>query len=1292
MASQMQGFFLTLTSSATFGIDAPNIDILIDGVVFTSFSESEVTGLGSTTQTFYIPYTGVPASIGARINDGSAEVGRTVTLDNVLINGRDIRDATLMGGQGQQATFSFADNLDFNMTDTTWMFGQQAPTIGMFGTPTYVGTAAMDFHNGSKTELDVIDLGDGHDTANGNQDNDIIFGGLGNDKLVGAAGIDVLVGGAGNDTLRGQLGDDILYGEDGDDTIYGNEGNDVLNGGLGNDLMNGFDDDDIMYGEAGVDRLLGGTGNDRIYGGDDKDFLYGEEGNDHIYGGTGNDIIDGGDGDNIIDGGDGNDRIYGGAAVDTIVGGAGLDTIYAGAGDDTIDGGDDNDRIEGNDGNDIINGDAGQDNISGGAGDDTIDGGTSADTLHGDDGNDIVNGGDHNDTLYGDLGNDTLNGDAGSDRVYGGDGDDDVSGGTGNDFLYGDAGADTLNGGSGSDRLYGGVGADTLNGGDHDDTIDGGDGNDILNGDGGHDILRGDAGADTLNGGNGNDNLFGGDGDDNLNGGDGVDRLKGGIGNDTLHGGNDDDVLAGEDGDDIIYGDAGNDKLYGQAGNDTLHGGDGDDKISGREGNDILNGNAGNDSLTYDGIDVIDGGADTDTLTVSGYDTVTIDFSSGLATNVEVIDMANQNGIAAVNNLQISMADIAAHTDSGSITITGDLGLDQVNFSLTGFEVRGADVTINSVDYAEFTLGGSTAFIQIGLVYNGSVLAPSGGGGGGGGNTPTTGDDFLTGTAAADTISGLAGNDTIIGDDGHDILNGDEGNDSVYGGRGNDTINGGDGNDILYASLTGSIEQGVNPATVEANNSGVFYNSDTGNFYQFVSASVTQGAASAAAAATTINGIAGHLATITSSAENTFIGNLTGTSFAWIDGTDSATEGTFVWTEGPDSGTQFWTDVGNYQNFYQSTPTTNSGARDNVLFLGDTYSDTWYAWESAYNTNYVIEWEGGAITQETIIGYDSRNETNYLNGGDGDDTLHGSMGNDVLIGGNGADVIEGGAGNDKLYASGFSDAEIQTILTANPGVSYSEETGNFYRFITTGSNYGEALAAATGSTINGVTGHLATITSQDENAFITNLVGANFAWIDGSDADTEGTFSWTAGADAGVQFWNDIGNYENWYQNSPTSNSGANDHVTFLGTNYNGQWYVFADNTTQGYVVEWDASDFDTETSANSLSGGLGADDLYASTGLDTFIFKADSAFVDVDTIYGFDNAEDIIDASDVLAGLTVDATNINDYISIDQTTGVRIDVTGSGTFGTATQIAIFQGATGVDDALTMFNEGELIV
>lgn len=488
----MNGFYLTVTSSALYTLDAPIIDILIDGIAYTSFTESEITGTGTTTHHFFIELTGTtPSSISAQINDSSSEVGREVLFEEFLLNGRDIRQASQIDSENQAPSFNFTDNLDFNLTDTEYIFGQAEPVVATFGTPTFVSTTGADFHNGSRLEDDIVDLGDGNDVVNGNQGDDILFGGAGNDRLIGSFGADVLVGGDGIDELRGQVGDDIIYGGADRDFIYGNEGNDTLNGGAGSDRINGFDDNDLIYGGTGDDILNGDAGDDRIFGEDGKDFINGGIGNDYIDAGIGDDVIDAGEGDDTVMGGEGNDRIFTYDGADIIDGGAGLDFIRAGDGDDMVSGGDGNDNIFGEDGNDTINGDGGQDVISGGLGDDTINGGGGADRLFGDEGNDTINGGDFNDTIFGGAGNDIINGDAGSDRILGGDDADIINGGRGFDFLLGESGNDTINGGNGDDLIGGGNGDDILEGGNGNDTLDGGDGNDTLNGGAGNDTIYG---------------------------------------------------------------------------------------------------------------------------------------------------------------------------------------------------------------------------------------------------------------------------------------------------------------------------------------------------------------------------------------------------------------------------------------------------------------------------------------------------------------------------------------------------------------------------------------------------------------------------------------------------------------------------------------------------------------------------------------------------------------------------------------------------------------------------------
>jgi hypothetical protein len=145
-----------------------------------------------------------------------------------------------------------------------------------------------------------------------------------------------------------------------------------------------------------------------------------------------------------------------------------------------------------------------------------------------------------------------------------------------------------------------------------------------------------------------------------------------------------------------------------------------------------------------------------------------------------------------------------------------------------------------------------------------------------------------------------------------------------------------------------------------------------------------------------INGVASHLATLTSSAEQTFVGGLVnGGDWAWIDGSDSAVEGTFRWESGPESGTAFNNGVLNW--FGGGGPNPNSAAADNVL-IWDGGGDVLYVY-TAGNTafGYVAEWEGSSLLVPTVSLVNTTAETVSLSGGDGQDTLYGGTGIDTFI-------------------------------------------------------------------------------------------------------------------------------------------------------------------------------------------------------------------------------------------------------------------------------------------------------
>jgi OOP family OmpA-OmpF porin len=126
-----------------------------------------------------------------------------------------------------------------------------------------------------------------------------------------------------------------------------------------------------------------------------------------------------------------------------------------------------------------------------------------------------------------------------------------------------------------------------------------------------------------------------------------------------------------------------------------------------------------------------------------------------------------------------------------------------------------------------------------------------------------------------------------------------------------------------------------------------------GHYYEFVSTGLNWTSAKAAAAAKTYYGLAGYLATITGSAENSFI-NAKLTATGWIGASDAAVEGTWRWVTGPENGQLL-----SYTNWAPGEPNNYGSGEDYAQFYFNGVG-TWNDLDGTGALGYVVEYGGTA--------------------------------------------------------------------------------------------------------------------------------------------------------------------------------------------------------------------------------------------------------------------------------------------------------------------------------------------
>ncbi|MBI2253461.1 MAG: hypothetical protein HYU58_02455 [Proteobacteria bacterium] len=811
-------------------------------------------------------------------------------------------------------------------------------------------------------------------------------------------------------------------------------------------------------------------------------------------------------------------------------------------------------HLFGGDGNDLVTGGSGNDILFGQDGDDTLNGATGDDALFGGNGNDILNGGSGNDQVFAE---------AGDDRILwkSGDGVDLADGGSGNDLLevQGTMGGDVFqvaaNGTGVTISTEGGQPSNITATNVEEVKIIGKAGDDIFNVVGNvasltHLTIDGGAGNDTISGGNGNDLLIGGEGNDIIDGNQGNDTVLMGAGNDVF-------TWDPGDGSDVVDGGAGQDRLdfNGSNASEIMN-------ISANGGHAVLGRNIANITMDLDNVEHIKirtlGGTDqvvVDDLHETDVKLVTVDLAGSNNAGDGSADDVIANGTAGNNTITLRSIGGAIEIDRFGATVrveNGEIGNDHVTVrALAGDDTIDASgvaaglvgLILDGGDGNDTLHGGAGNDLLLGGNDDDRFLWHQGDGvdvaDGGSGNDVleiegTMGGDIFqvaangTGVTIAKEggqlanitatnieevkIIGKAGNDvfsvvgnvaalthiTIDGGAGNDVINGGNGNDLLIGGDGNDIIDGNQGSDIVKMGSGNDIfiwDPGDGSDVVDGGTG-----TDTMRFN-----------GSNAGEEITLMANGGHASLFRNIANITMdIDNIEQVTIRALGGVDRI-----------DIRDMRSTDIRHVTVDLAGSNGQGDGAVDDVNVLGSVENDNMrfemvdgHLEALGRGVRVRIENAENGIDHLALRGLDGNDTLEVkgvpagisgliLDGGNGNDTLHGGAGNDILMGGNdddriiwnpgdGVDVADGGSGNDVLQVSGTTGNDVFQIAANGTAVFVAQDSGALGNVNVTGVEE-IIVTGGVGDDVFGVVGNVAALThlTLDGGAGNDHISGGN---------------------------------------------------------------------------------------------------------------------------------------------------------------------------------------------------------
>lgn len=976
------------------------------------------------------------------------------------------------------ANFANVENLEFSRTGLFNATGNDLDNTitGNASANHLSGGAGNDTLDG-RAGADVMDGGEGDDTFYVDNAADVVIDTGGYLDWVYAklswvmgAGIETLtLTGTGNFSGTGNTLNNYIIGNSGANTLSGGGGYDQLLGGMGNDTYIISAEDGENY-SAVIEELDGGIDTVRastsyyVLGGNVEKLLLTEAAGDAM--GVGNELA------NVITGNSHHNTLSGAGGVDTLEGGAGNDTYNL----DIVSEGtyvviEDKVKEQSGEGNDTLvlygyvdnsaattlslaNNLENIDAIQTGTTLLDLVGNNVANTMTGNDADNAITGKKGDDLLMGWQGNDTY-------RFAQGDGHDTVHELSGADrIVFTSSGTKPANTtytqvtddlviryGTQGDTIHitnffaGADGIEEVifaNGTLHDISYIlahlvpyAGSGNDFVIGAAGHDTLDGVGGNDTLQGRSGYDTLLGSDGNDTLDGGADDDLLMGGAGDDTYIfslGSGREDVITEEGGtnkisfaagvtvDSVTYHDDGFGNLtinYGGSvdhltvtgymadssllsqvtfGDGTVHDAsyilshltpafvtltEGDDDYYVHFGETFIRALGGNDTVYgADGPYTLEGGAGNDTLFALGSDDDTLIGGIG----DDVLEGGDGNNLYIFNEGDGHDVITTYSNDDNTVQFAAGINPDTATYTRFGDELvisygaAGDTISISGFFDAHVFTVSSIRFDD-GTIHDVDYILS---------NMTlgilqlTEGDDGYFGDQQyGEAVNGGGGNDTIAGG---------EGSDTLYGGRGNDWLDGSAGADGLGDTLVGGIgNDRIRGAT--GNDTYIFAAGDGDDW----------------------------------------IRDLDGVDTVAFDASVDALDVTYI-RDGVDLIIAYGNGDTILSEYYFVEETLRI---EYVSFADGTVHDIEYILSHLEDDGLVTLTAGNDIYHGTLL-------RDYVDGGDGNDTLRGVFGNDTLLGGAGHDTLDGGPEGDDILIGGTGN----DVLSGDAGDTFRFALGD----------------------------------------------------------------------------------------------------------------------------------------------------------------------------------------------------------------------------------------------------------